>query len=331
MPTYDRVDGLSLPVAALLTFGPRVIEVEPSVTYRTQLGKFDPSVVIRVRPDRPVHFEGRAGIDTRSNDTWIYSDLLNSAASFFTGTDARNYFRSNGAGGRLFGLIEGPGRSFEPFIGARYEKVTPISTGNVFSVRGRRDIEHIARPNPAVETGSIGSALLGAQLADTSGLVMSRLRVEVERSFTTIVRTTNFTQFTLDGRIHFPTFGTQRLYIRGHGVATAGGDSVTRARYAYLGHTGTLPLVEMFELGGTELIYIESRYSIPIDAVVLPMVGSPQIILRHLIGTAGINRLPALEQEVGIGLSVNLLRLDFTADAARKRGSKIGFGLSLTK
>ena len=331
MPTYERVNGLSLPVGALLTFGDGRIEVEPSLTYRSRRGVVDPAVDVRIAPEGAVRFEGRAGFDTRSNDKWIYSDLLNSASSFFTGTDARNYFLSKGGEGRVFWRIVQPGRLFEPFVGARYERVSPLSvTGNVYSVRGRNDVEHFARPNPLVETGTIGSALLGGQLRDTSGVVVSRLRAEVEQSLSTPARTSNFTQVTLDGRIDFPTFKTQRLHMRLHAVATAG-DSVTRARYAYLGHSGTLPVVEMFELGGTELVFLDSRYSIPIERVVLPMAGSPVLILRHLMGTAGVNRLPKLEQEVGIGVGLSLLRLDVTTDAARKRGTKIGIGISLAQ
>ena len=75
---------------------------------------------------------------------------------------------------------------------------------------------------------------------------------------------------------------------------------------------------------------MESRYFIPITKVVLPLVGSPTLVLRHLMGAAGVS-LPKLEQEVGFGIGVSLLRMDVTTDAARKRGTKVGFGISLSK
>ena len=329
VPSYDRVDGLSLPVGARVTLGDRAVEIEPSVTYRSRLGALDPAVDVRINPDGPVRFDGRAGYSTRSNERWNYSDLVNSATTFFAGIDTRNYFRSKGGEGRIFGLVTRPGLSFEPFVGARYEKISPITAaGNVFSVKARKSTERMLRDNPLVESGSIGSGLLGAEMYDTTGLVTSRLLAELEQSFTTVTGTTNFTQLTLDGRVGFPTFGTQSLHFRAHGVATAG-DSVARARYTYLGGSGTLPVLEQLELSGTELLFLESRYMIPLDRVILPLIGSPVVTLRHIMGAAGVKQLPSLEQEIGVGLGLSALRLDFTTNVTKSRGHKVGVGISL--
>lgn len=329
VPSYDRVDGLSLPVGARVTLGDRAVEIDPSVTYRSRLGALDPAVDVRINPDGPVRFDGRAGYFTRSNERWNYSDLVNSATTFFAGIDTRNYFRSKGGEGRIFGLVTRPGLSLEPFVGARYEKVSPITAaGNVFSVKARKSTERMLRDNPLVESGSIGSGLLGAEMYDTTGLVTSRLLAELEQSFTTVTGTTNFTQLTLDGRLGFPTFGTQSLHFRAHGVATAG-DSVARARYTYLGGSGTLPVLEQLELSGTELLFLESRYMIPLDRVILPLIGSPVVTLRHIMGAAGVKQLPSLEQEIGVGLGLSALRLDFTTNVTKSRGHKVGVGISL--
>ena len=329
VPSYDRVDGLSLPVGARVTLGDRAVEIEPSVTYRSRLGALDPAVDVRINPDGPVRFDGRAGYFTRSNERWNYSDLVNSATTFLAGIDTRNYFRSKGGEGRIFGLVTRPGLSLEPFVGARYEKISPITAaGNVFSVKARKSTERMLRDNPLVESGSIGSGLLGAEMYDTTGLVTSRLLAELEQSFTTVTGTTNFTQLTLDGRLGFPTFGTQSLHFRAHGVATAG-DSVARARYTYLGGSGTLPVLEQLELSGTELLFLESRYMIPLDRVILPLIGSPVVTLRHIMGAAGVKQLPSLEQEIGVGLGLSALRLDFTTNVTKSRGHKVGVGISL--
>ncbi|MEP7002073.1 MAG: hypothetical protein ABI969_16410 [bacterium] len=331
IPSYDRVDGLSLPFGVLGTVADGNVEVEPSVTYRSRLGAWDPAVGLRINPLGAVRFAGRAGYFTRSNETWNYSDLLNSATTFFAGSDKRNYFRSKGGEGRVFALVSRPGFSVEPFVGARYERVSPITAvGNVYSVKGRKSDEKILRVNPLVEAGSIGSGLIGAEMFDTTGLVTSRLRAELEQSVTSVTGRTNFTQVTLDGRVDFPTFGTQSLHFRAHGVVTAG-DSVPRARYAYLGGSGTLPVLELLEMGGTEMLFLESRYVMPIDRVVLPMIGAPIVTLRHILGAAGVNRLPSLEQQIGIGLGLSALRLDFTQDVAKSRGHEFSVGISLSK
>ena len=216
-------------------------------------------------------------------------------------------------------------------MGGRYEQIRPITAGgNVFSVKGRTSVEKIARPNPLAEEGSIGSGLLGAELNDTTGLVASRLRAELERSFASVAGSANFTQLTIDGRVGFPTFGTQSLHFRAHGVATSG-TGVPRARYTYLGGSGTLPVLELLELGGDEVVFVESRYLVPLDRVLLPLVGVPVITLRHIMGSAGVGGLPSLEQELGVGLGLSALRLDYTMDVARSRGHKFSVGISLSK
>ena len=128
----------------------------------------------------------------------------------------------------------------------------------------------------------------------------------------------------------FPTFGTQSLHFRAHGVATSG-NGVPRARYTYLGGSGTLPVLEQLELGGDEMAFIESQYQVPIDRVLLPLVGAPIFTLRHLMGSAGVGSLPSLEQEIGVRLGLSAVRLDYTVDVAKSRGHKISLGISLTK
>jgi hypothetical protein len=324
LPTYDRVDGLSLPVGVLVTLGDRAVEIQPTATYRSRLGVVDPGVTLRIAPERPVRFEADAGRSTRTNDAWSYSDLINSGVTLGFGNDTRNYFRADGGTGRVIGHVERTGVVFEPFIGGRFEKVSPItSVGNVWALSGRNSIEHMARPNPLVEPGEIGSGLLGASLEYKVGPVQAKLSAEGERGFRTPSGTSPFTQLTLDGRIEFPTFRSQRLSINAHGVATAG-DSTPRARSAYLGRGGTLPLLELLEQGGDQLLFVESRYQIPIPWVALPLVGSPTLHLRHLMGGAGVHSLPDLEQNLGVGVGISVLRVEGTFDAAGDRDAKYG-------
>lgn len=330
MPAYDRVNGLSLPAGVLLTLGNRAVEIQPMATYRSRLGVVDPGAVIRVLPGRPLRLEADIGRSTRTNDAWNYGNLINSATALFFGNDSRNYFRADGGTARLIGRIERETYELEPFVGGRYEDVSPITAiGNVYSFTGRTSIEHMARPNPLVEPGTIGSALAGARLEYRAGSVKARMSAEGERGFETPSGTSDFLQLTLDGSIEFPTFGLQRLRVQAHGVTTSG-DSVPRSRYAYLGRSGTLPLMEMLEQGGDQLLFVESRYEVPIAAIVLPRVGSPTVFLRHIMGSAGVGSLPKLEQELGAGLGLSIVRLDVTVDVAGKRDTRVGFGVSVS-
>jgi hypothetical protein len=314
-PVYDRVNGLSLPVGALITFGERAVEIQPTATYRSRIGQVDPGVELRIAPEKPVRFEAEYGRDTRTNDAWIYSDLLNSAASFFFGNDSRNYFRAVGGTARLIDHVERKTATFEGWLGGRTEFVRPITAGgNVFSFWGRDDLNQGSRPNPLVEPGRITSGLVGSSLDYEAGNVKASLRAEVEQSFETPQLTSSFTQLTLHGTINFPTFRDQRLSIAGHAVTTAG-DSVPRARFAYLGRASTMPLFQLLEFGGDELLFIDSEYSIPINRLALPMVGAPTLIVTHYLGSAGVGSLPSLQQEIGIGVAINLLRAAFVFDA----------------
>jgi hypothetical protein len=329
LPAYDRVDGVSLPVGALVTLGNRAVELQPFVTYRSRLGVVDPGLTIRIAPERSLRLDAEVGRATRTNEGWIYSDLLNSAATLAFGNDTRNYFRADGGTARLIGHVERPGIVFEPFVGGRYEEVRPITAvGNVYSFVGRDDVDYIARPNPLVERGEIGSALIGAALEYRVGTVQARLLAEGEQSFQTPDRTSSFTQLTLNGSIEFPTFAMQRLRIEVHAVATAG-DSTPRARFAYLGRSGTLPLLELLEQGGDQLVFVDSRYEIPIAALVLPMLGSPTLELRHRMGSAGVGSLPRLEQELSVGLRLSVVRFEATFDAAGERDSRASVGIAL--
>jgi hypothetical protein len=158
-PRYDRVDGLSLPVGVAFVFAGGAIELQPSVTYRSRLGAWDPAASLRVGPEAGSRFEGRVARDTRTNEGWIYSDLINSATSFFVGTDTRNYFRSDLGEGRLIAHVERNAFTIEPYVGGRYERVSPItSVGNVWSLFERSDTLKMLRPNPLVEKGNIGSS-----------------------------------------------------------------------------------------------------------------------------------------------------------------------------
>jgi len=85
IPLYDRVDGLALPFGPIITLAKGRVELDPTVTYRSNLGKFDPfaKATIRLRPaDALVISGGRA---TFSNDEWIVVRNRQRCAQLFSG------------------------------------------------------------------------------------------------------------------------------------------------------------------------------------------------------------------------------------------------------
>jgi hypothetical protein len=330
MPAYDRVDGLSLPVGVSFMSPGGMVELQPTATYRSRLGTVDPGGTLRVTPSARLRLEAQGGRETRTSDDWIYSDLVNSLTTFFAGTDTRNYFRSTGGEARLIATVDRTSFVLEPYVGVRIERVNPISaTGDVWSVLGRDDSLRMRRPNPLVEKGDLRSALAGVDwelfVADVTG----KGYVHAEQSFGTPDGTSNFLQFTLHGSVQFPTFGSQSLKVKVHGV-TGFGDAVPGSRYAYLGGSGTLATLDLLEQGGNTLLYVENRYLIPIEAIQLPVIGAPVLSIRDAFGAAGVSSLPPLQHEVGIGIGVSALHLDVNTAVTGRKGTHVSLGISLS-
>ena len=346
LPAYDRVDGLSLPLELqAVSPGERAVAAL-SLTYRSRLGAFDPGAALRIGADTGVRLELRAARETQTSDRWITSDLVNSLNTLAFGTDTRNYFRTDRAEARLVGHLSRPGFVFEPWAGGRFERVAPVTaTGDVFTFFERDDSLKARRPNPLVEPGHIGSALVGMVLdyagaagggtGDAAGAapLTSRVELTAEQSVKAPPGTTNFTQLTLDGRLDFPTFGLQRLRFRGHVLGTLG-DSAPRARYGYLGGSRSLGLSDLLRFGGDQVVFLESRYYIPLAGLVLPVVGSPTFQLIHRVGGAGVHSVGALQQEVGAGIAIGppgiaSLALEVITGASGQHRTDFGVGLSI--
>jgi hypothetical protein len=354
-PSYDRVNGLAIPWGPNIEFADARVDVDALVTYRSNLGKWDPSLEGTLRPGDLNEFKFYVGRGTSTNDLWIRGDLTNSVAAFFAGSDSRNYYRADRASARLAHTFTGNGFTIAPFVGGNFERdwstgsLAPIKTP--WSVYGRKDDLRMRRPNPRVATGHISSALGGAVLEIVRGGLEGKLDAVLEQSLSTSLTPVcatlpvdpcnvlppddSFTQGTVDARVKFPTFGTQTFAFLAHAVISGGSGLVPPQRFAYLGGAATLATVDLLALGGSHLLYVQGDYTIPIDRIQLPFVGSPYLGLRYAAGAAGINGLPTLIQNLGVGLGVSLLRLDYTIDPAQNRSpfsrkSAFSVGLSLT-
>ena len=357
IPTYDRVNGLALPWGPKLELNDARVDIDALITYRSNLGKWDPSLEGSLRPGDDNELRFYVGRGTFTNDAWIRGDLTNSAAAFFVGSDSRNYYRGDRATARFARTITSSGLTVTPFIGGNIER--DWSTGSLaptkspWSVFGRKGDLRMRRPNPRVARGSITSAIGGAAIEVIQGGLEGKLDGTLEQSIRTALKPDcsgvpvggiclqpqpgkAFTQATLDGRVSFPTFGTQTFAVKGHAVATRGSGDVPVQRFAYLGGAATLATVDLLALGGDRLLFVQGDYTIPIDRIQLPFVGSPYIGLRYAAGSAGVGGLPSLIQNLGVGLGVSFVRADYTIDPAqtrspfsRKSAFTVGVSLSL--
>jgi hypothetical protein len=314
--------------------------LDPRMTYRSQLGRLDPLLTVTDSLDRRTFAQVVAQRGTFSNDAWIWSDLVNSAEFLLLGHDSRNYFRASRAEATVARRWEGASWTLEPRIGGRVEKSSSVrpdtaAQGGPFSFLGRKDRDDRLRANPAVEGGRIASGLAGIDLQwEDQGIVAhARADVEVGRwsdgNRIDSASATMFGQTTIDGTVTFPTFGLQTFRFDAHAVFTSHG-TTPRQRWAYLGGPGSLPTLDLLELGGDQLLYFDARYNIPITAIALPLVGSPVFTLREAVGGAAPGRIPTLQQATGFRVSLSVIHVEFLVDPVRHR-SHTGFGISIAR
>ena len=352
IPSYDRVNGLALPWGPKLDLGDGKLQLDGLVTYRSNLGKWDPSLEGSARPDDADEIKLYVGRATFTNDSWIRSDLVNSLAALGVGSDSRNYFRGDRATARLTHTLTTGAFTLTPFVGGSVER--DWSTGSIvppkspWSFFGKKGVLYMKRANPRVKTGHISSFLAGSGIALSRGGVEAKLDANVEHSLKTSLTADcsgfpaeaacalparDFTQTTLHTQVDFPTFGSQTFSFLGHAVLGTSNIAPPQ-RFAYLGGSGTLATVNLLALGGDHLLYVQADYIVPIDRIQLPIVGSPFVGLRYSAGNAGQGTLPPLIQNLGVGAGVSFFRVDFSIDPARNRSpfsrrSAFSFGLSL--
>jgi hypothetical protein len=340
------VDGLSLPWGPEISLADEHIRIDPTVTYRSHIGKVDPFVTANLRTTSGILLDLAGGRGTFTNDDWIRSDLVNSLAALFVGSDSRNYFRSDRGWAVLSKEIGWPTITITPGIGGRFENdwstgVPVAHTNAPWSMFGKTNRLKMLRPNPSINDGHIASGLARLLAEYESAGVKGSFAGLVERSFHTppIQRLTggtaesvDFTQVTLHATAGFPTFRTQRFDFRGHAVFTSS-DVTPAQRYAYLGGAGTLATVDLLALGGDRLFFVTGEYSVPFERIQLPVAGSPIVSLIYSAGAAGVDELPDFIQNIGVGLGVKLIKFEYHIDPNYKKTSfthKNAFAVSLS-
>lgn len=341
IPSYDRVNGLSLPWGPIITL-PRM-EIDPTITYRSNLGKIDPAARVRIAFSQIDSLDVYFGRGTYTNDSWIRSDLINSLAAIGVGSDARNYYRGDRVRAELSHSFGKEPWNTSLWIGGNHE--LDWSTGihvkhdeAPWSILNKSDTLKMRRVNPEIDPGHVTSILAGLRGSYDQPELKGRFDVRVERSFdgpdVSPRGDGRFTQATFDAKATFPTFGMQTFAFRGHGVASW--DGAPAQRFSYLGGAGTLATVDLLALGGDRLVFVEGEYRYPLVRPLLPYVGAPVLSARYAAGSAGIDELPDFIQNIGAGLGLKIVKVEYHIDPNYKKTSfthkhawSIGFSLSL--
>ncbi|HXL86908.1 MAG TPA: hypothetical protein VN927_06840, partial [Gemmatimonadaceae bacterium] len=169
IPSYDRVNGLALPWGPKLDLGAEKFQLDALVTYRSNLGKWDPSLEGFARLGDASEIKLYVGRGTFTNDSWIRSDIVNSLATLGVGSDARDYFRGDRATARFTQSLTTGAITLTPFVGGNIER--DWSTGSIappkspWSLFGKKGVLQMKRANPRIKTGRISSLLAGSGFA----------------------------------------------------------------------------------------------------------------------------------------------------------------------
>ena len=326
IPTYDRVDGLSLGVGGALRLPP-LGRVETSLhargTYRSERGQFDPGAELRARRGGTSLGLG-AERTTLSNQAWSRSDLSNSVNYLFLGKDVREYYEAERAWVELRRLLRGGESRTEVRLRGQVEDATSLTADDPWSLFK----EDSVRANGYPADGG------GARSADAGRITSVLAGVNLEWERPTWV--TEFDAFTevgvdaLDSDYRFARYETTAeialqalrdhtlefdLHFRGPLPGSTENDTelIPRQRWSSIGGSGTLYTFELGQFFGDRVAYVETTYSIPLGRRFrTPYLGIPSLDLLHVAGMAwqrGGDR--GFEQNVGLrlGYSVAYLRV----------------------
>jgi hypothetical protein len=320
MPAYDRSDGVSV------RFGPRLalpddrVVIDAVVTYRSNLGRFDPSLQGSVNLSHHLTAHALVERETLSNDDWNAADFTNSIGTLVGGSDGRNYFRADRGEASLEWHAERHDETAgaTAFAGIRDEFSEAIgpdsgSTHSVWSVFDRGDRGGILRPNPSVPRGHIASGIAGltGHWASAEG-VSAAAKIGLEVPWTS-PDGAPFAQITGDASLAFRGFFDHTFTLFAHALATDGATAPAQ-RFSYVGGTYTIPTMSLLQQGGGQLLWVESMYVIPLRVLTVPYLGAPAVAVRYVIGGAGVHSLPDLTQNVGLRLQLFILRVDGLID-----------------
>lgn len=331
IPSYDRSNGLSFPWGPRFNWPDPRVTLDPVLTYRLDLGAIDPDLRAELSLSRVSRVLLLAGRTTRTNEDWIRGALFNSVTTLFSGTDVRNYRRADRAEIRYERDLEREWGILIPMLGAAVERSTSVgpgigATSHPWSLFKRSDrVDGMLRPNPPVRHGRLSSLLAGGDVEweGQDVRIVGRALIEGTVEATDEQR---FVQTTLDTRVDFPAFRDHTFRFEAHAIVTFG-DPASPQRFSYLGGSGTLPTLDLLSKGGDHLLFVESRYTIPIERIEIRFLGSPSIAVRHMIGTAGVDQLPGFVNNVGLRLAFSLIKADFVIDP-ETRDTDFSVGLS---
>ena len=309
IPTYDRVDGLTLSLAAGYLL-PRVGDMEPivrgHVDYRTERKVFTGGAELAAARRRTEVAVG-AERTTATNERWIRSDLNNSISSLLQGKDRRDYYGADRGYVEVRRLLETGPRVTRAYARAQVEDADRLTAGNPWSVIG-----DFRSDNILVNESRITSAIIGGNSAWTLPQHVIEIDALAELATDIIGGDHSFARYAFDASWAMAALAIHTLRIQPHVPGPLPGtESLPLQRWSFIGGSGTLNTYDIAEFRGDRVAFVETEYSIPLPRrLQVRLLGRPNFDLLHMAGMAWSGgESPAFEQNFGVRLRFNMLYL----------------------
>jgi hypothetical protein len=330
VPTYDRVNGLTLIVGAAYQLPP-MGRIEPrihaQVGWQTQRG--DPTYQLDASLRRGA-YELVVGHERAwdTNERWIRGDLMNSLGYLWDGGDHRDYHEVDRTWGELSRAFTARAGQLEGRVALRgqLEDATSLAAGQPWFILGSG-----TRPNPPVDDGRASSLVSAADLSWNGAQTRFAGRFEAEAARRVWGGDFDFGRASAEGAWAMLAFANHTLAIDYFLQRPLGSATLPRQRWSFVGGANTLHTLPFAEFYGDHVVFVETQYIIPLpDRVALPVLGAPRLHLIHAAGmawVAGEDR--PLHQEVGVKLDFALVYVRYAVVPDDLSRSDLSFGLGL--
>lgn len=333
LPTYDRVNGLSLAWGPEIRFGggdTAVVTIRPTVGLRATRGRVDGAIDLLLRPSRHAVISARAARTTRTPDAWIRGPLANSLSSLLVQSDTRDYFESDELSltvGRAPPppLIQGD-RFFTPSLTLRASRDRSLQARDPWTLLSESDGW---RENPSIDDGEILSIIAAARAGWEGASSSFRASLATEWSPDGL-GDHEFAQLSLSARFDMQALWNHSISVSTYFLHPLGGLAAPRQRWSHVGGAGTLATFPTAFMRGDHVAYVESAYLAPVDPIRLPLLGVPALRLEHMAGAAWLTGepFPRFEQNVGAGIQALIFSIVGYVDPAAS-DLEIGFRLGV--
>ena len=331
MPTYQRVDGLTVGVGGLgrLASLPGRPELEMGGAYKTAGGGFGDlggRLSWYMSDQVRIGFFGERG--TRSNESWSRPTWYNSLAHLVAGIDNRDYYSAEHIGAEIELSSLGPASwedspNWSWTFGVGWEDAESLPARDVKVLFGEESQE-VSNHNPTVDDGTFFLIQSGFEWSKISPGSKVGFGFGLEAGLGTQSPTELLSSFVMaEGR-----YSTRRTTSWGHlvnvfaimRIDVAG--TLPRQRYSTIGGIGTVPTIPLRGLRNPQLFFGEVTYAIPLIGMV--DLGGLDAFLRASGGTVWGNG-PEFQLEKALSAGVAARIWDFQLEFGLPLGTSMPY------